>query len=295
MPRSPSRRAFTLVELLVVIGIMGMLMSLLLPGVQKVREAASQVKCRNNLKQLAVALMNHEQTLGHFPEGYRFDPPTRSFVPPILPFIEAGNIEYDKAKNWDAKVNQAAAKTQMKLLYCPSAPGGYRVNYEVEFQPAVSDYTVYHGVNHGYCDMVGWPRYVPEDQNGAMTTKVCHVRDIKDGTSQTFLLVEDSGRPELWRMGRRVEGSSSAGGWSDPNLEIALDGSDTLTAGRGQGYGPCVMNCTNDNEVYTFHTGGANFAFCDGSIRFIRDNVRNTVFAALVTRASGEIISPTDY
>src|SRR5207247_445650 len=113
------------------------------------------------------------------------------------------------------------------------------------------------------------------------------VQDIKDGTSVTFLVVEDSGRPELWRMGRKAAGAASAGGWADPNLEIALDGSDTLFTGNGQGFGPCVMNCTNDNEVYSFHTGGANFAFADGSVRYIRDTIRNTTFGALVTKAAG--------
>ena len=56
-----------------------------------------------------------------------------------------------------------------------------------------------------------------------------------------------------------------------------------------QGYGPCVMNCTNDNEVYSFHPGGANFAFADGSVKFIRDSIRNATFAALVTKAAGDI------
>lgn len=160
----------------------------------------------------------------------------------------------------------------------------------------MSDYTVYHGVNHGYCDMVQWPRYAPEDQNGALTTKPCRVRDIRDGVSETFILAECCGRPDLWRGGnRRIDGVASAGGWSDPNLEIALDGSDNLPTGQGQGFGPCVMNCTNDNEAYSFHIGGCNFAFCDGSVRFIRQTIKNTTFAALVTKAAGDHPPPEDY
>ena len=291
----PRRRGFTVIQMLVVIAIIAMLMGLLLPAVQKVRESAARVKCANNLKQIGLALLQYEQTRGWFPEGYRFDPPTRSFVPPILPFIEQPNIQYDLTKNWDDPVNQQAAQTQIRLLYCPSAPGGDRTDYAVSFQPAASDYTVYHGVNPGYCDMVGWPRYKPEAQNGVMTSTICRVRDITDGTSVSFLAVEDGGRPDLWRMGRLAVGNASAAGWSDPNLEIALDGSDYLYTGNGQGFGPCVMNCTNDNELYSFHPGGANFVFADGSIRFIRDTIRNTTFAALVTKAQGDFPNPDDY
>jgi prepilin-type N-terminal cleavage/methylation domain-containing protein/prepilin-type processing-associated H-X9-DG protein len=296
MMGAKSRRAFTLLELLVVIAIMAVLMGLLLAAVQRVRDAAARAKCQNNFKQLALALVHYESVFGRFPEGYRFTTPTRSFIPPILQFIEQNTIRYDLRKNWDDPVNQAAAQAQIPLLYCPSSANGpNRVDSTYSFQPTVSDYTVYHGINHGYCDIVGWPYYKPPDQNGAMTSVVCRIVDIRDGTSTTFLVVEDCARPDLWRMGHRASGTASAGGWSDPNLEIALDGSDTLPSGQGQGFGPCVMNCTNDNEVYSFHHGGANFAFCDGSVRFIRDTIRNTTFAALVTKAAGDIPDPNDY
>jgi prepilin-type N-terminal cleavage/methylation domain-containing protein/prepilin-type processing-associated H-X9-DG protein len=298
MSRPAARRAFTLIELLVVIAIIAVLIGLLLPAVQKVREAANRVKCANNLKQIALALLQHEQARGAFPEGYRFTRPTRSYVPPILPYIEQGNIGYDLSKNWDDPVNQPWTQVQIALLYCPSAaPGANRTDPDWPFRPAVSDYTVYHGVNPGYCLLqeVNWPLYSPPAENGIMTSKPCRIADIKDGTSQTFLVVEDSARPELWRMGHRAEGSASAGGWADPNLEIALDGSDTLPTGQGQGFGPCVMNCTNDNEVYSFHVAGANFAFADGSVRYIHDSIRNTTFAALVTKAARDVPDPNDY
>ena len=296
MSSSAVRRGFTLIELLVVIAIIAVLIGLLLPAVQKVREAAHRTKCANHLKQIALGLLQHEQARGFFPEGYRRTPPTRSYLPPILPFIEQGAIRYDLSKNWNDPVNRPWVQVQMALLYCPSTvPGPNRTDPGVSFPAAVSDYTVYHGVNQGYCDLVGWPHYNPPDENGVMTPKPCRIADIKDGTSHTFLVVEDSGRPELWRMGHRADGSSSNGAWADPDLEIALDGSDTLPTGKGQFFGPCVMNCTNDNEVYSFHLSGANFAFADGSVRYIFQSIRNTTFAALVTKAARDTPDPSDY
>ncbi len=293
MHTPPRRVGFTLIELLVVIAIIAVLVALLLPAVQKVRDAAARIACANNMKQLALALHSYECANGLFPEGYRFDPPRRSFVPPTLSYIEQPNVRYDLGKNWDDPVNQDAGRTPIKLLFCPSAPNGSdRVATDIPWKPAASDYTVYHGVNPSYCDNAGWPYYSPVAENGAMTRRVCRIIDITDGTTQTMLVAENVGRPDLYRMGRRIEGFAYNGGWTDPDLEIALDGSDFLTTGQGQGFGTCVMNCTTDNEMYSFHIGGANVAFCDGGVRFIRETVSPRTFAALVTKSAGDSPGP---
>jgi len=285
-------RAFTVVELLVVIAIIGVMIALLLPAVQYAREAGRRVQCQNNLRQLGLAMMQHADTTGALPAGFRNVAPTSSFVPPILPFLEQQNVPYEVGLNWDDPANQAGISKSLPILICPSAPSRGRYDKaRSDLRPAAGDYTSTHGVNHGYCEMVGWPLFLPPDNNGTLTDRPCRLNEVLDGLSETFLLVECAGRPELWRARQLAEGSSTAAGWADPSFEIALDGSDRLLTGSGQYGGPCVMNCTNDNEAYSFHSGGAMFVMVGGNVQFLSDQISPRVFAAYTTKASADFTS----
>ena len=293
---------FTLVELLVVIAIIGILIALLLPAVQMAREAARRTSCQNNLKQIGLALHNYHDRDRVFPPS---SAPGHSWVPFLLPYVEQENLyqQYRWDVSWDHSTNQPVVTTRLAVVRCASAPNGSERTDQLPNggTSQASDYSAPSGVSANLVQL----GLVPPTGNlrGVITTSVpVRMASVRDGTSQTLMITEDAGRPEHWVRqgpgpdqlslscgnfsvsGGRVRGA----GWADPAIAIPMHGftSDGLSCP-----GPCPMNCTNNNEAFSFHPGGISAAFADGGVRFLSENIGIETYAAMITRAGNELIA----
>jgi len=311
-----TRRAFTLIELLVVIAIIAILIGLLLPAVQKVREAAARAQCQNNCKQMGLAVLNYESQFGIFPPSA-----TTTAAPAPLPkklhgwavFIlsnlEQGNAvaAYDFNQDWNAagSPNVEIAKLPMKVMSCPSSaaprtlPNGFAVG---DYSPVtrISDQLAGAGPpaspNTGILKTASPPVALSTTELlGVMTTNAkIAFSAVRDGSSNTALIAEISGGSQLYREGKVVGSNPLTGAaWADRNALIAPAGYDKAKAGVPAGTstrpGLVLINGTNDSEVYSFHTGGANLVFADGHVQFVRSSIAAQTFVALVTRDAGDI------
>lgn len=307
------RSGFTLVELLVVIAIIGLLVGLLLPAVQEAREAARRMQCQNHVKQIGLALHNFESSFRVFPaSGWTTNGPGNpagkytAWRASLLPFLEQSAVrtEYSLQLHWWEGSNLDVATTPIPIYVCPSTPtlGPVitavakpprpamtfnrplaRTDYEAlqGVQPASIDATVYNATN----------RFAVMHRNS--TTGF---RDILDGSTQTLVVVEAAARPWVFRNGkaRTLFQSDQGIGWVDSEGAFSLDGSNADGSAEGCGIlNGCTraINARNDNEPYSFHRSGANVVFADGHVTFVNDSVDLMVFAALSTRAAGEIVN----
>jgi prepilin-type N-terminal cleavage/methylation domain-containing protein/prepilin-type processing-associated H-X9-DG protein len=310
------RRGFTLIEVLVVIAIIGVLVGLLLPAVQKVRESAARTQCKNNMKQAALAIQGFHEAVGVLPATQPVGNTTQrtSWVVRASGFLEEGAIasHWNYTQSWDSlPTNRPLAATRLKVLQCPSNPVSAQMDGSQNTSPswdppidACADYAAVIGV---------WVTTTKaQGADGAMPWNMTiRLSDISDGTSNTLLLVESAGRPIVWQGRRQLANYSATtrvngGAWSRPSSDYQLIGS---SADGTTFPGPCVINCTTgpncgpgnfpnplfgtqpDTQVYAFHTNGANVAMADGSVHFMQASVSFAVFQALVTRAGNEAVA----
>jgi prepilin-type processing-associated H-X9-DG protein len=300
----------TLVELLVVLGVVALLIGLLLPAMQRAREAANRAMCVNNLKQLTLASLQFADDKGGLPMRQMYpqatDPPGmptpyQGWVPQILPYLEQTAIarQYRLDLNFFDPANQPLIIMPLSICSCPSASLGRTVHVittggvDTGAVGAVGDYFAPNSV-----DAYWWP---PDEYAAASDEINCAamsdnyrrpLREITDGLSNTLFCSELAGRPLDWIMGvqQPYEGEKFPDWWgpwaSYESCIYKTWSADGMTPG-----GPCTINCNNSWGIYSFHTGGAPAAMVDGSVHFLRVGLDRNVFASLVTKSGGESFS----
>lgn len=314
-----------------VIAIIGILVGLLLPAVQAAREAARRMSCSNNLKQVGLALHNYESAYKVWPAQSQAPAPGKqhvarrsSWFTSVLPFIEGSALseKYDRAFHWHDPENEEAVKSDVPAFICPSVPQrpgfewtalvdypnggpGYSLTPRDFYEGALTDYANVGGIGTQLNAALPSKSRLADPRNcGILKRTAVKLADVLDGLSNTILVVECAGRPDLFQNRRLVgdgatpktwSGSSSVtrpyptgGVWSSHNKGFVIDGAQTdgNTAIRP---GTCGINCSNDNEVYSFHVGGAHVLMADGSVRFITESMPIEQLVALVSRNGHEI------
>jgi len=325
---------FTLVELLVVIAIIGILIGMLLPAVQQVREAARRTQCSNNMRQTSLALFNYESAHMQFPSAGQakrgalpggssgdnvffsdrqqletFANAAPSVQAYILPFIEQNNVfalfnlryryDIDPALP-EAPTNQQAAKSSIDVYICPSSARSTLVDIEGY---GFTDYSAPVTVRPGLSGDPDQPRFKCV-LNGDSRRSIA---SITDGTSNTIAMAEDAGRADVASGGYMVikpelmidgtEANRRSWAWADPDNAFNVDklvNNNPTPAGGPPGCTWDIVNCGPNEETFSFHPGGANCALSDGSVHFVNANVSADVFAALMSKNGGEVVSIYD-
>lgn len=320
------RKAFTLIELLVVIAIIAILIALLVPAVQKVREAAARTQCQNNLKQVGLALHAYADTYRRLPtsgEGtdWSTSPPSTKFdlhstFTMILPYIEQDNVakQFDLSKAYNATPgNQAAAKAQINVFLCPSSPVG---------DPDPEGYGRADLMPIAYTDIdpkTGM-RNTAARANAGLGLGGVKFAEIKDGTSNTIAIAENAGRNWPGIVAKYIDPVTNQPRknyrWAEPDTANGVSGPATGDPGSpffkntaGPVYinqnmtpigGPptcpwSANNCGANDEISSFHPGGACVVFCDGHVSVLRQNIDAANLRALCTRAGDETIGNVEY
>lgn len=315
MKNKTAQRGFTLIELLVVIAIIAILVALLLPAVQQAREAARRTQCKNNLKQMGLALHNYHDTFSIFPMGFTDVIPGNteltnsgwSWMTMILPYVEQGPLysQFNFATSpyalttpgGQAVQNQALVATPLAVFSCPSdtkpalaannagaAAAGAGTN-----AIATTSYCGVRGSFNGtFCTNTGTAiNFEPRNNGLLIVNGNRRMRDITDGTSNVLvvgevrwipLITDINGTANVGSVRQYVYGNvTNAGGAQCTNNGSTNNGPDLhLRATHQKLNGPPIDASNQHRNFHSRHVGGAQFLLGDGSVRFLSENIDNT-------------------
>jgi prepilin-type N-terminal cleavage/methylation domain-containing protein/prepilin-type processing-associated H-X9-DG protein len=315
------RKAFTLIELLVVIAIIGILIALLLPAVQKIREAAARIQCANNLHQLGLAAHNFHDANSKFPSAVNIpytvavangNCPTApipgkyiSLFEALLPYVEQGplynTIDFTHDQYTNSATPNSPANQIVKTYLCPSDAGPQHTTYTASgttWYFAANSYVANAGIVGFYTSSM--------DQTGIFyINSSVTMTGISDGTSNTFMFGErnriDPNFDVVYGTSTQPDYFEEHSGWAWTN---SLPGFDYLGGAvqpinwkfpavkTDPGF---VLEDARFSSYGSGHTAGANFCFADGSVRFLTQTVPLVVLQQLSTRNGGEVIDASQY
>jgi len=324
MPYTKSRSifAFTLVELLVVITIIGILIALLLPAIQAVRAAARRLHCSNNLKQIGLAIHSYESVYKFLPPAYYDRNPNMPVGPRqhyvltlLLPYSEQAQIyvKYVFTQHWSNPENYAAVWNTIPIFLCPATPHGSPRAVGAERPIYPSDYATCPNIRgtvrkqlfdaglmtprappngaggQGYWEQDIYYRSMIVPVRSALGVNSnwggpLQLSDVTDGLSNSWMFFEDAGRPfyyvENHRRGNPPDRIISGAPWASRAADLWVDSICN---------GSRLMNCKNSNEIYSFHAGGANFLYGDGSVGFSSETIHPNAFVSHFTCNAGDV------
>ena len=270
-----SIRAFTLVEVLVVITIVAILAWLLLPAIQAAREAARRIQCTSRLRQIGLAITQYEMTHRSYPPSSIQSPRRHNLLTFLLPQLEQQPVHdaYNWLVDWDHLANRSAIEVNLAGFRCPTAPNP---------SPFRSDFAACTNLVSPARRMLVTEQQIEprRDWRSILQRTRSTSLMVRDGLSNSMLLFEDGGRPDRWVEGRRESGVVTGAAWADNRSSFEI---------HHRCRNASMLNCSNDNEIYSFHPGAANFVFGDSSVRFLAKSIAPEPFVSLFTRNAGDL------